>query len=91
MHSLVHNVQTGYGATRATYQMVSGEIPKGIKRPKREADNLLHPKAEVKNGRATYILSSTTSTPAMAPIQWLQGNFLGDLAAKVWGWQFTTT
>jgi hypothetical protein len=79
MHSLVHNVQTGYDATRATYPMVTGEIPKGIKRPKREALNLLHTKAEVKNARATYILSSTTSTPAMAPIelpiQWLQGKF----------------
>jgi hypothetical protein len=47
MYTLLHNVQTGYGATRASHPMVAWELPKGIKRPKRGADNLLRPKAEV--------------------------------------------
>jgi hypothetical protein len=79
MYTILHNVQTGYDAKRASYPMVAGELSKGIERPKREADNLLHPRAEVKNATASYIVSSTTSRPAMAPkelpIKWLQGNF----------------
>jgi hypothetical protein len=79
MYTLLDKVQTSYGAKRASYSMVAGEFPKGIKRPKRVAVNLLRPRAEVKNAKPTGILSSTTSRPAMAltelPIQWLQGNF----------------
>jgi hypothetical protein len=79
MHTLLNKVDTGYGANRASYQMVAGELPKGTKRPKRRADNLLRPKAEVKNATATFIISSIRSRPGMAPtelrIQWLQGNF----------------
>jgi hypothetical protein len=131
MYTLLHKAQTGYGAHRASYPMVAGELPKGksgqsvglaiyydlglrskmlqlnvyssiqrpdrllrqkasypmdggehhkgMKRPKRGADNSLRPRADIKNPRATCILSSTTSRPAMAPkevpIQWLQGNF----------------
>jgi hypothetical protein len=68
------------GMTPTTsYPMVAWERPKGIKRPKRGADKILRPRAEVKNATATCILSSTTSRQAMAPtelpIQWLQGNF----------------
>jgi hypothetical protein len=59
--------------------MVAGELPKGLKRPKRGADNSLLPRAEVKNPRATCKLSSTRSREAMAPkelpFQWTQGNF----------------
>jgi hypothetical protein len=59
--------------------MVAGELPKGIKRRKRGADNLLRPRSEVKNATAIFIISSKRSRPAMAtkelPIQWLQGNF----------------
>jgi hypothetical protein len=79
MYTLAHNVQTGYGATRASNPMVAGELPKGIKRPKLGADTSLRPMDEVKNPTATNILSSTTSRPAMAPkelpIQRLQRNF----------------
>jgi hypothetical protein len=79
MYTLLLNVQTGYVANRAFYPIVAEELPKGIKHPKRGADNLLRPRSEVKNSRATCILSSTKSRPAMAPkeipIQWLQGNF----------------
>jgi hypothetical protein len=53
MYTLLQKVQTGYGANRASYSMVAGELPKGIKRPKRGADNLLRPRAEVKNATAT--------------------------------------
>jgi hypothetical protein len=78
MYSFIHKVHTGYGANRASYPMVAGKLPKGIKRPKRGADNLLRHRAEFKNASATCILSSTTSRPAMAPtelpIQWMQGN-----------------
>jgi hypothetical protein len=48
MYTLLHNVQTGYGAKRASYPMVAGELPKGIKGAKRGAVNLLRPMAEVK-------------------------------------------
>jgi hypothetical protein len=74
MYTLLENVQTGYGAKRACYPMVAGELPKGIKRPKRRAGNLLRPRAEFKNATTKCILSSTRSRPAMAPkelpIQW---------------------
>jgi hypothetical protein len=89
MYTILDNVQTGYDAKTASYPIVTVELCKGIKRPKRGADNLLHPRAEVKNATATYILSSTASRPAMAPtelpIQWLQGTSPGDKAAKAWG------
>jgi hypothetical protein len=79
MYTVLHNVKNGYGANRASNSMVAGELPQGIKRPKRVADNLLRPRSEIKNARATCILSSTKSKPALAPkelpIQWLQGNF----------------
>jgi hypothetical protein len=79
MYTLLHKVQTGYGANRASYPMVAEELHKGMKRLKLGADNSLRTGADVKNATATCILSSTTSRPAMAPtdlpIQWLQGNF----------------
>jgi hypothetical protein len=79
MYTLLHNVQTGYGAKRDSYPMVAGELPKGINQLKRGADNLLRPRAEVQNATPKFILSSTTSRPAMAPteipIQWLRGTF----------------
>jgi hypothetical protein len=79
MNTILHNVQTGHGANRASYPMVAGELPKRINRLKRGADNLLRHRAEVKCATAICILSSTSSRPAMAPkelpIQWLQGNF----------------
>jgi hypothetical protein len=86
MYSFIQKVHTGYGAKRASYPMVAGEIPKGIRRPKGGDDNLLRPWAEVKNATARYILSSKTSTPAMAPtelpIQLLQGNFPRGLSGQ---------
>jgi hypothetical protein len=89
MYTILDNVQTGYDAKRASYPMVTGELSKGIKRPKSGADNSLLPRAQVKNATATCILFSTASRPAMAPtelpIQWLQGNTPGDKAAKAWG------
>jgi hypothetical protein len=78
MYTHLHNIQTGYGAKRASYPIVAGELPKGIKRPKRGTVNLLRPRAEVKNARAICILYSTRCRTAMAPkglpIQWLLGN-----------------
>jgi hypothetical protein len=59
---LHHSVQTGLGAKTTSYPMVSGALPKGIKRPKRGADNSLTPRAEVKNGRAIYLFSSSVQT-----------------------------
>jgi hypothetical protein len=41
--------------------MVAEALHKGIKRPKREADNSLRHRAEVKNARAIYLLSYTVS------------------------------
>jgi hypothetical protein len=77
MYTLLNKVQTGYGNKRDSYPMVAGEIHKGMKRQNHGANNSLRPRAEVKNARVTYILSSTRSRPAMAPkglpIQWLQG------------------
>jgi hypothetical protein len=37
MYTLLDKVQTAYGAKRASYPMVAGELSKGIKRPKRGA------------------------------------------------------
>jgi hypothetical protein len=59
MYTLLHNVQTGYGANTASYPMVAGEVPKGIKRPRHGADNSLQPRAADKNwtqtGKGAYI------------------------------------
>jgi hypothetical protein len=66
--------------------MVAGKLPKGIKRPKRVAVNLLRPRDKNKCPRDTYIPSSTTSRPAKAPkelpIQLLQGNFPRGLSGQ---------
>jgi hypothetical protein len=86
MYTLLHNLQTGYGAKRASYPMVAGELPKEIMLPKRGADNLLRPRAEVKK------LELHVYTPRQLPDRlWRQKGFLsngcrgisqGDKAAK---------
>jgi hypothetical protein len=71
MYNLLHNVQTGYGVNTASYPMVTRELPKGIKWPKREADNSLRPRAEVKNARAY-------SPPQRPDLLWRQKSFLSN-------------
>jgi hypothetical protein len=95
MYTLFLKVQTSYGAKRASYPMVAGEIPKGIKRPRPEDDNLLQHRAEVK------MLQLHEYYPPKHPDGlWVQqsflsngcrGTFQGDKAAKAWGCQFTMT
>jgi hypothetical protein len=57
VRSPLHCVQIGSGANTTSYPIVTGALPKGIKRPKRGADHSPRHSAEVKNGRAIYIYS----------------------------------
>jgi hypothetical protein len=57
--SLHHSVQTGSEAHPDSYPMGTGVITQGAKRPGREADHSFLSRAEVKNGGALYLLSST--------------------------------
>jgi hypothetical protein len=68
--SLHHRVQNGSGAHSASYPIGSGRlIPRGVKRPCREADHLPPSSAEVKNAW------SYTSTPPYVFMMWHRGNF----------------
>jgi hypothetical protein len=54
--SVIHNFQTGIGATLLSIQWVSGVLSAGVKRQGGEADGS-PPSAEVKNGGAIPLLS----------------------------------
>jgi hypothetical protein len=73
MYTLFHTVQTGYGVKSASYPMVAEELPKWIKRPRREADNLLRPIAEVK-----MLQLHEYSPPQRPDLLWRQNSFLSN-------------
>jgi hypothetical protein len=67
--SLHHLVQTGSGAHPAFYQMCTGALSLGIKRPGREADHSPPSSAEVKEWVELYLHSPNTPSWRGAHLQ----------------------
>jgi hypothetical protein len=65
-YTLLHNVQSSNGAKRASYPTVAGELPKGIKRARRDAGNLLRPRATLLHKVQTGYGAHRTSYPIVA-------------------------